>query len=63
MRVNSLELCWFIDGDVSVDSHTDNYVHRASHEGVDHWDLHVGLVHLQDYYYTILTSLFLVCSI
>ena len=53
MRVNSLELCWFIDGDVSVDSHTDNYVHRASHEGVDHWDLHVGLVHSQDYYYTI----------
>ena len=33
--VQSLKVCGFVDGDVSVDSHADDDVDRAGHEGVD----------------------------
>ena len=33
--VQSLKVCGFVDGDVSVDCHEDDDVDRAGHEGVD----------------------------
>ena len=36
-------MCWFVDGDVSVDRHADDDVHGARHEGVYHREHHVRL--------------------
>ena len=33
--VESVEMCWSVDGDVPVDSHADDDVDRAGHERVD----------------------------
>ena len=33
--VKPLEVCWHVDGDVSVDGHANDDVNRASHERVD----------------------------
>ena len=42
--VESLEICWFVDRDVSVDCHEDDDVDTGGHEGVDQGQLEVGLV-------------------
>ena len=42
--VKSLKVSRFVDGDVSVDCHEDDDVDRAGHEGVDQWQLKVGLI-------------------
>ena len=42
--VESLEICWFVDGDVSVDCHEDDDVDTGGHEGVDQGQLEVGLI-------------------
>ena len=42
--VKSLEVSRFVDGDVSVDCHEDDDVHRAGHERVNQRQLEVGLV-------------------
>ena len=41
--VESLEVCGLVDGNVSVDCHEDDDVHRARHERVDQRQLEVGL--------------------
>ena len=41
--VQSLEVSWLVDGDVSVDCHEDDDVHRAGHERVDQGHLKVSL--------------------
>ena len=40
--VQSLKVSGFVDGDVSVDSHADDDVDRAGHEGVDEGEHEVG---------------------
>ena len=42
--VNPLELTGFVYRDIPVHCHTDDDVHGARHEGVDHGDHEVGLV-------------------
>ena len=42
--VKSLEVSWFVDGDVSVDCHKDDDVDRACHKGVDEWQFEMCLV-------------------
>ena len=42
--VKSLEVSRLVDGDVSVDCHEDDDVHRAGHERVNQRQLEVGLV-------------------
>ena len=37
-----LEICWLVDGDVSVDCHADDDVDAAGHEGVDQGEHEVG---------------------
>ena len=41
--VQSLEVSWLVDGDVSVDCHEDDDVHRAGHEGVNERQLEMSL--------------------
>ena len=40
--VQSLKVCGFVDGDVSVDCHADDDIDRAGHEGVDEGEHEVG---------------------
>ena len=42
--VKSLEICGFVDRNVSVDCHEDDDVDRACHEGVDQRQLQMSLV-------------------
>ena len=42
--VNPLEVSWLVDGDVSVDGHTDDDVDTAGHKRVDQRNLEVSLV-------------------
>ena len=42
--VKSLEICGFVDRDVSVDCHEDDDVNTGGHEGVDQGQLEVGLI-------------------
>ena len=39
-----LEVSWFVDGDVSVDSHEDDDIDGAGHEGVDDGNFEMSLV-------------------
>ena len=39
-----LKVSWFVDGDVSVDSHEDDDIDGAGHEGVDDGHLQMSLV-------------------